>query len=334
MPDDRTKVNRTNQSRVVASEVDPSSIRLMAKHARTFNFAARFLPAEKRRAAIALYAFFRSLDDLVDQPVAVLNTQQVQREFDAWRHWLTEGRSAPGPREPLAREVSAVIDRYEIPVVHFLDLLDGLESDLGAIDFEDDVDLRAYCYRVASTVGLAMSHVLGARSAAALSAAADLGMAMQLTNILRDVGEDLSLGRIYLPKSSLVCYKLSRQSLSELWLAGHGPDDRLRALMAEEIARARGLYTRGIAGIWLLPADSRLPILIASRLYRRILSVIEVNRYDTLRFRASTTTFEKLEEAAVSTLLIRLWRHGECSSDLEFNGFHRNFEAVDAVAQQ
>jgi phytoene synthase len=202
-------------------------------------------------------------------------------------------------------------------VIHLLDLLDGLESDLDPVAFAEESELRRYCYSVASTVGLGMARILGATSDDALVAATDLGAAMQRTNILRDVGEDLSFSRIYLPKNTLSRFDLTQQSLRVLWRRGQGPDERLRRLMRAEIAKTRELYQRGMAGIWLLPADCRLPILIAARLYRRILSVIERNDYDTLRRRAATTRREKLEEAAIALVVDRLWRRGEPAGPVE-----------------
>ncbi len=284
---------------------------LMRTHARTFSFAARFLPPEKRAATTVLYAFCRAVDDLVDEPVPGRTDDDVRSELQAWRDWLTGPRNLTAPLEPLGRELARVIERYAIPVTHLLDLLDGLESDLNPVEFVDDTELERYCYRVASTVGLGMAHVLGATSEVALSAAADLGAAMQLTNILRDVGEDLSFGRVYLPKNTLAHFGLTSTDLRDLHDQQQGPDDRLSKVMRAEIAHARQLFQRGLPGIWLLPADSRLPILIATRLYRRILTVIERNQYDTLRRRASTSRREKLEEAAIALLVDRLWRRGE-----------------------
>ncbi len=286
----------------------------LATHARTFSFAARFLPAEKREATTVFYAFCREVDDLVDEPEPGRSRQMVRAELDAWRSWLTGPRTSAGPREPLASELARVIERYAIPVGYLLDLLDGLEADLEPAALQSESDLRHYCYQVASTVGLGMAHILGATSDAALGAASDLGAAMQLTNVLRDVGEDLSFGRIYLPKNTLAKFDLGHDSLRDLWRAGNGPDDRYRAVMRSEIARARDLYQHSMPGIWLLPADSRLPILLATRLYRRILSVIERRDYDTLRRRASTSRHEKLEEAAITILVDRLWRRGEHST--------------------
>jgi phytoene synthase len=283
----------------------------MTTHARTFSFAARFLPHEKRIATTVLYAFCREVDDLVDEPAPGRTESDVRNELDAWRSWLSGPRTAAGPREPLASQLAEVIERYAIPIRYLLDLLAGLESDIGPRALEDEAELHRYCYQVASTVGLGMAHILGATSDAALQAAADLGAAMQLTNILRDVGEDVSLCRFYLPKKSLVPYRLDHDDLKKLWQSGHGPDDRFRALMRTEISRARDLYQQGMPGIWLLPTDSRLPILLASRLYRRILTVIERRDYDTLRRRASTSRLEKVEEAAIVLLVDRLWRRGE-----------------------
>ncbi len=295
------------------SGVDPeASIRQsMTVNARTFSLAARFLPPEKRAATTVLYAFCREVDDLVDEPVPGRTKTDVRATLDTWQSWLTSDRTAKGPSEPLASELARVIARYGIPVQYLIDLLDGLRMDLEPVAFEDEAELRRYCYGVASTVGLGMAHVLGATSDAALRAAADLGAAMQRTNILRDVGEDLSFGRLYLPKNTLVQFDLTHHALLDLWRSNSGPDEHFRALMRDEVARTRALYQQGMPGIWLLPSDSRLPILLATRLYRRILTVIERRDYDTLRRRASTSRHEKFEEAAIALLVDRLWRRGE-----------------------
>jgi phytoene synthase len=120
---------------------------------------------------------------------------------------------------------------------------------------------------------------------------------MQLTNILRDVGEDLTAGRVYLPREDLTRAGSSRDHLLGLLRAGRGPDDVFRAVMRHQVSRADTWYDRGLAGIALLPEDCQLPILIAGRLYRRILTVIERHDYDVLRRRAATTTVEKAWEA-------------------------------------
>jgi phytoene synthase len=134
---------------------------------------------------------------------------------------------------------------------------------------------------------------------------------MQLTNILRDVGGDLTRDRVYLPEDELRSFGLARRDLELLATKRRGPDERFRALMKYQIARAHCYYSHGMAGVWYLPRESRFPILVAGRLYRRILTVIERNDYDVLRARASTNLREKLQEAGMALLLERLWRHGE-----------------------
>ncbi|MDQ4043864.1 MAG: squalene/phytoene synthase family protein [Chloroflexota bacterium] len=281
----------------------------MATHARTsFNFAARFLPAAERRSAIDLYAFFRTLDDLVDD-ARPEQTNVIVTELDAWRDWLTTDRRGSGPREPLASNLARVIDSHTIPTEIFLHMLDGLESDLGGREIESDTELQAYCYQVASTVGYAMAHVLGATSPQALSAAEHLGAAMQLTNVLRDVGEDLDSGRVYLPRQTLDHHGLCREDLLRMQHDG-GPDERFQALMRAYIAQARAMYDASMAGIWRLPGDCRFPILVAARLYCKLLSIIERNGYDTLRLRVATTRRDKLQGAITGWAITTSWRFG------------------------
>ena len=156
-----------------------------------------------------------------------------------------------------------------------------------------------------------MSHILGVSSAQALVTAESLGVGMQLTNILRDVGSDLANGRIYLPQDELARFDCLPSHLLQLYKDQHGPDDRFRALMRYQVARAHHYYIRGMSGIWLLPPECRLPILIASRLYRRILAVIERKNYDVLHSRAMTSFPEKMCEAAIAFVLDQLWSRGE-----------------------
>jgi phytoene synthase len=181
-----------------------------------------------------------------------------------------------------------------------------LRTDLHSPAITSEGDLQTYCYQVASTVGCAMAHVLGATSPQALAAAEQLGAAMQLTNILRDVGEDLELGRVYLPISTLSRYDLCRNDLLAMHANG-GPDQRYRTMMRDQVLHARALYEQAMPGIWLLPSNCRLPILVAARLYRHLLTLIEQHDYDTLRQRVSTSRFDKAQEALTcwATLTLR-----------------------------
>ena len=284
---------------------------LLATYGRTFHFAARFLSPKLRREVVTLYAFFRTLDDLVDSPEEGRQSEDIRQELCAWQRWFSGSRAFPAPREPLGAKLAAILGEQRVPTALFLDFLEGMLSDLEPQPLGDFQELYRYCYRVAGTVGLAMSHLLGARSAAAQAAAVQLGIGMQLTNILRDVGSDLANGRLYLPQDELARFDCSAAQLARLLQEPGGSDERFRALMRFQVARARGYYVRGMAGIWLLPADGRLPILLASRLYRRILSVIERQDYDVLHTRASTRWPEKLGEAAIALVLTQLWSRGE-----------------------
>ena len=277
---------------------------ILATHGRTFHFASRFLSPKLRHDVATLYAFFRTVDDLVDLPSKDRRIEDIRIELNAWQSWFAGGRSFPAPREPLGSRLAAVLDEHCLPTALLLDFLAGMVSDLEPQDIRNFNELYSYCYRVAGTVGLAMTHIMGVNSPQALVAAEKLGIAMQLTNILRDVGSDLA-------QDDLARFDCSPAHLVRLFEEQRGLDDRFRALMRYQIARAHHYYVGGMSGIWLLPPDCRLPILVASRLYRRILTVIERKDYNVLRSRASTSFLEKVREAAIAFTLARLWRSGE-----------------------
>jgi phytoene synthase len=294
-----------------------SEEQLLAMHGRTFHFAARFFPTPLRRPITTLYAFFRTLDDLVDEPGEQTQKEDIREELHAWQLWFkAEGRHT-APREPLGARLAHVMAEYHIPSGVFLDFLAGLTLDLEPQEMLTFAEMEVYCYGVAGTVGRALAHVMGATSEQALHAAESLGIAMQLTNILRDVGSDLSVGRIYLPREDLVQFGSSRAHLYQLWQQQSGPDARFRAIMRHQITRASSYYLQSMPGIWLLPLECRLPVLLAARLYRRILLVIERRDYDVLRSRAATSFSEKLSEAIITFILDRLWRGGEASAYAE-----------------
>ena len=276
----------------------PELAGLLADRARSFAFAARFLPREHREAVVVLYAFCRTVDDLADEPPPGLAPADVRARLLTWRAWLGDptGPTRPEPAA-LARALGVVIERYDIPRPFLLALLDGVESDLEPVRVADFAELRRYAMRVAGSVGLAMCGVLGASGPAALVAAAELGIAMQLTNILRDVGGDLRRDRVYLPADELARFGYSAERLRADLLAGAEPSADLRALLGFQVARAREYYARSLEGVWYLPPDTRLAILTAGRTYGAILDAIEAGGYDVLRRRAVTSTPRKLAEA-------------------------------------
>ena len=289
-------------------QLTPDLAELLPRKARTFALASRFLPAPQRDATVTLYAFCRQMDDLVDEPPPGLDREAVRAGLNSWRQWLETGWQTGESPEPasLGAALRHVIAEHDVPTIYLTQLLDGLESDLGAVQLPDYLALRRYCFLVAGTVGLAMSHVLGARRPEALAAAVDLGIAMQLTNILRDLGADLRDGRCYLPADELGRFGYTPERLRMLAFQGR-PDDAFRALLRFQIERARAYYARGMAGVWLLPPEARPAIMVAGRLYRAILGAIEASGYEVLRRRAVVARHVKAYEALAALMLIRLW---------------------------
>jgi phytoene synthase len=285
---------------------------LFVSRARTFAFASRFLPAERRQAVTAMYAFCRTVDDLADEyPVAV-----GKPLLEAWWHWVDgveRGQLGPAPapapdRPPdenrlLVADLLEVVHRYAVPPRYLRLLVEGVQSDTERTTMETFPELRGYCYRVAGTVGQALCHVLGAATPEACGRAERLGIAMQLTNVLRDVGEDLARGRLYLPAVDVQRFPGADEALARRQVTA-----AFVSLMRFEVARARAYYDVGMPGIFLLPPECRLPILIAGRLYRAILGRIEAQRYDVFSRRASTSGQQKLWASGQAFLTLRAQR--------------------------
>ena len=289
----------------------PSLPDIFRTRARTFWFAARFLPADRRSAIAGLYAFARAVDDLVDEPLPMLADSDVARVLAAWRSWLSRPTRGSAPDAALADRVLPALHTHGVPPEYLQMLVDGVASDLTRVEMQSWSELRAYCVLVASSIGLAMCHLLGAGDdPLAREAAVELGIAMQLTNILRDVGADLRAGRVYLPADELASHGYSPARLHELSnrVAAQGPPalgDGFRDVLRAQIDRARAHYQRGMQGIARLPSDARLAILLAARLYRAILDDIEGADYDVYTRRAATSARFKVAEAMRCAILLR-----------------------------
>jgi 15-cis-phytoene synthase len=280
--------------------------------ARTFWFASHFVPADCRATVAGLYAFARAIDDLVDEPSPTLARDDVLHQLAAWRAWLDQPLLLPPPPDRhLAASLAPALRSRGLPAVYLQMLVDGVASDLNGPRISSWSELRGYCVQVASSVGLAMCHLLGVGDdPLAREAAIELGIAMQLTNILRDIGADLRAGRVYVPADDLAAHGYCRDRLARLAaeVARSGPgvlDDQFRDLMRTQIARARAHYARGIAGVARLPADGRLAILLAARLYRAILNDIEGADYDVFTRRAATSSWFKLGEVVRCAFVLR-----------------------------
>ena len=260
---------------------------IVRRHARTFAMASAFLPAPKRRAAYALYAFCRLADDAVDR--AGPNGREAVREsLRTLRAQLDDALSG-GFAGPVTHETAWAIRRYGIPMAPIDELVNGVARDLDPTDYRDWPSLQAYCEGVASSVGELCTHVFGVvgsddTRARAVLCARTPGVAMQITNILRDIGEDAANGRCYLPDDALASATLTREQI----LAGD-IDVRSAAwqtMMRHFVARARALYREALPGIALLAPDSRRCAQACAVGYAAILEAIEEANYDTVSTRA------------------------------------------------
>ncbi|MFQ5458192.1 MAG: phytoene/squalene synthase family protein [Myxococcota bacterium] len=265
-------------------------------HAKTFYFASLFLPRAMRQAIWALYAYTRRLDDVVDEiPAAAVAGAHLRRMDRA----LSARLAAPGSNLTYLALADAV-SRYGIPHFYFHSLAAGLAMDLKQAKFERWRDLYRYCWRVASVVGLMVSRTFGRTDAVTFRRVVDCGIAMQLTNILRDVGEDLDMGRIYLPREDMACF-----GVTDAMLERREVTEQVRGLLAFEIARARRYYESGARVLAHVNGRVRMTATLAVRLYARILDNIEENGYDVFSRRASLPLSGKL--AAVPRVVLTAW---------------------------
>ncbi|NDJ54028.1 MAG: squalene/phytoene synthase family protein [Chloroflexi bacterium] len=266
-----------------------------AHHSRSFHLSSGLLAGEKRRAARALYAFCRTCDDIVDRPSGDTSSQ-----LRDWQKWSLAA-------EPPTHDLTLVAwadarARFNIPRLYAEQLIDGVSQDLVKKRYETFDELADYAYKVASTVGLMSMHIIGYAGKEAIPYAIKLGVALQLTNILRDVGEDWRNGRIYLPQDELADF-----GLSEADIAAGRVTDTWRSFMQFQIDRNRRLYTEAWPGIKLLNKDGQFAIAAAAEVYRAILTDIEDNDYDVFSRRAYVSTWGKISRL----LLMRLrgWRN-------------------------
>lgn len=262
-------------------------------HSKTFYLSSLFLAPEKRRAVWAVYAFCRVADDIVDR---LAPAPERLAALDAWEAEL-RGCFAGDPADPIFVALADAAARYAIPLEPALDLLRGARTDVTVRRYETYEQVREYCYLVASTVGLLTTPILGARNPDALAYGVALGHAMQMTNILRDVGEDARLDRIYLPLEDL-----RRFGYSEERLAAGVVDAAFVALMRFQIERVRALYRQAVPGIALLAPESRYTVRLALTLYRGILDAIEANGYDVFAKRAHVPLRTKAKHALLLTV--------------------------------
>jgi 15-cis-phytoene synthase len=256
--------------------------RITSEHSKSFYMASGLLPEEKRSAVRALYAFCRTVDDIVDGP----NTADKDSSLALWK-WTVQSSSV-GDNDPVAAAWIDTLNRYNIPRVYALQLIEGVARDLNQMRYQSFEDLTKYCYGVASTVGLMSMYIVGFKSTSALPYAIKLGVALQMTNILRDVGEDARNGRVYLPQQELIEHGLCERDI----LRGVVTDD-WREFMRYQITRTRTLYAEAWQGIKFLEREGQMAIAAASEFYSGILDDIEAHDYDVFTRRAGLSPLGK-----------------------------------------
>ncbi len=256
-----------------------------AQSGSSFYYSFRLLPPERRRAITALYAFCREVDDVVDE----VHDPAVARAKLAW--WRTEvGAVYDGaPQHPVAQALVPVVRSHRLPREHFDAVIDGMAMDLAQQRYADFADLERYCHRVAGVVGLMSAEIFGHEEASTAGFARDLGIAFQLTNIIRDVGEDARRGRIYLPQEDLARFGVSASALLR---AREEPG--FGALMAFEVERARAWYDRAMAQLAPRDRKAQRASLAMAAIYRALLDEIARDGYRVLDRRIALTPLRKL----------------------------------------
>jgi 15-cis-phytoene synthase len=251
----------------------------------SFYYSFLFLPPERRRAITALYAFCREVDDIVDET----SDESVARTKLAWWRKEIAAMLAGAPTHPVSKALQPHLAAYNIDGKHLIAIIDGMEMDLNQTRYLDYPALKRYCWHVAGVVGILSASIFGVTRPETLEYAERLGLAFQLTNIIRDVGEDARKGRIYLPVNELQQFNVTA---ADLLNARHS--ENFEKLMAFQAARAQKTYDEAFA---LLPAEDRRAQrtgLIMASIYRTLLTEIQNDRYHVLDHRISLTPIRKL----------------------------------------
>ncbi len=265
--------------------------RLARREAGNFYHAFRVLPADQRRAMCALYAFMRWTDDIADGPG---DPADKSVQLDLWRSQLHQALHGDN-LHPLHPALRHTIHTYGVPPRYLEDVLDGVCMDLQTVRYATFKELYGYCYRVASAVGLACIHIWGFRGEKALQQAESAGIALQLTNILRDLGEDYARGRIYLPGEDLERFQYSEDCLGQRLL-----DERFHDLMRFQVERAQGYYESAEPLVRALRPAGRAVFLVILRTYRGLLRAIVQRDYDVFSERVRLSRLYKLWLAATA----------------------------------
>lgn len=250
----------------------------------SFYYAFQFLPSPKKEAIHALYAFCREVDDAVDE---VSDPTAAEARLAFWRGEI-EAVFGGTPQHPVAQALAEAVGHFNLDKAYFLEVIDGVEMDLRQSRYATFADLQLYCYRVASVVGLLSIEIFGHTERQTRKYAHNLGIAFQLTNILRDVGEDAARGRIYLPQEDLEAF-----GVSEAEILARQPTEAFARLVAFEIQRAEEYYRQALAELPEADRYRQLPGLIMAAIYQRTLREVAGSEESVLTHRIRLTPLRK-----------------------------------------
>ncbi len=251
----------------------------------SFYYSFMFLPIERRRAITALYAFCREVDDVVDE----CTNESVARTTLAWWRGQVAEIYHGKPQHPVALALVPLVKQFNLPQEHLLEIIDGMEMDLNQHQYADFKSLQLYCYRVASVVGLLAAEIFGYTDRKTLKYAHDLGIALQLTNIIRDVGEDARRGRIYLPQDELAQFGVHTKDILNA-----RETDEFNKLMKFQIERAQGYYELALAELPGVDRKAQRTGLMMAAIYRATLEEVAYTGCHVLKERVSLPPLRKL----------------------------------------
>ena len=266
-------------------------VEIARARAKNFYYSFWVLPKQKRLAMCAVYAFMRECDDLSDEAGA------TRSALDGWRQQMEIALDGGEAESPIWLAFADAVHRYKIPRAYLYDMIEGVTSDLSFSQPQTFQDLYQYCYRVAGVVGLTITHIFGFQSAKVLEMAEKCGIAFQLTNILRDVGEDAGLGRSYLPVELMRQYQVRDEDLKRGEVS-----PRLHALLEDLGKRARDYYQFSRPMIEMVDRDSRSSLWALIEIYSRLYRRIEGSGFEVLRARHRLPTWEKLSIVAMAAV--------------------------------
>ena len=271
--------------------------RLNAQHGKTYYLATLLLPPAKRPFVHALYGFARYADEIVDDLASTLSDTEKAESLQNWGSSVLSDIKAGRSHDHIGAALVDTVKRFNIPISYFEAFLKSMQMDLTITQYQSYEDLMEYVYGSAAVIGLQMLPILGTLSDEAYVAAEKLGVAFQLANFIRDVGEDLDRGRIYLPLQELAKHGVTRQMLEERTLT-----PEIKSALKEQIVRVRRLQAEAASGIKLLAPESRACIEAASELYCGIVDEVEKIDYEIFKKRAKTSTWRRIKVAAPAYL--------------------------------